>query len=739
MAPSTTIEELFAGDGEMPARCRSLDWAATPLGPVEQWSPALRTIVRTALSAPFPLNLWCGSDLVLIYNDAYRHVLGSKHPRALGRPGYEVWSEIWGEIEPMFQRIAAGGPPAYAADAPFVIEREGPASTGEPRNGPNAWFTFSLSPVRDDDGRLVAFLNIVSESTGRVLAERATEQARAAAQQAEARLREVFAQAPAFLAVLRGQDHVFEYVNTAYYQLVGHRELVGRPLFEALPEVRGQGFEVLLNRVLETGEPFIGREVAVMITPEPGGSPLQRFVDLVYYPIREADGTCSGVVAHGSDVTDHVLARGEALRARADAEQANLAKSQFLANMSHEIRTPINAVMGYADLLDTGIAGPMSERQQEYVSRILSSSRHLLGLVDDVLDLAKVEAGELMVNIHEAAIEGILRAALDMVEPQVAARGLTLRRAADCAADTVALCDPARVRQIVLNLLSNAIKFTEPGGTIEVGCRLRGVADPHAALPDTGPWIVIDVQDNGAGIPDEHLGRIFDPFVQVEAGHTRRASGTGLGLTISRRFARLMGGDVTVQSAVGRGSCFSLWLAPASQEAVVPASAEWQRITDWPADPQELPGLGALGQILLAAAERVEDELLTRLRADPHLRSAQMLDRARLADHTAGVIAVMARSLTALDEGTAGGPLIEDGAELQRVMAVSHGRQRHRLGWGREELRREYQIMHDLLDSFLRRESPQHTTADIDVALGAVHRLLDKMERASIAAFDAAS
>ncbi|HEX2167463.1 MAG TPA: PAS domain-containing protein, partial [Longimicrobiales bacterium] len=290
----------FAAAGEVAALCRARDWSTTPLGPVEQWPDALSSAVRTCLESPFPINLWCGDELVLIYNDAYRTVLGNKHPAALGRPGQEVWSEIWDDIRPMFERIRAGGPAAYAEDAPFVIRRAGDDRSAGDRE-PNAWFTFALSPVRDDRGEIVAMLNIVSESTGRVLLEREIRGARAAAERAEARLREVFTQAPAFMAVVRGPEHVFEYVNSSYYQLTGNRDLIGLPVREALPEIREQGFEELLNEVLATGVPYVGREIPVLIARSPDTEPEQRFLDFVYYPITEADGTRTGVVAHGSD------------------------------------------------------------------------------------------------------------------------------------------------------------------------------------------------------------------------------------------------------------------------------------------------------------------------------------------------------------------------------------------------------------------------------------------------------
>src|SRR5436305_1200956 len=321
----------FVGDSEMATRCRAVDWSTTPLGPVESWPRVLIIAVQMALESPFPINLWCGPDLLLIYNDGYRSVLGAKHPDALARCGRDVWREIWSEIEPMFESIRRGGPPVYAEDAHFSMERTGAAPD-------DAWFTFSLSPIRDDNGDVIAFLNIASETTNRVLADRALEQARNAAELAENRLREVFAQAPAFLAVLQGENHVFEFVNDAYLNVVGHRDIVGKPVLEALPEVKDQGFVEILNRVLQTGEPFIGREIPVILQRSEGRPAEHVYVDFVYQPLTDSHGRRIGVVAHGSDVTRGVMARREMARlleeserARAEVQQS-AARYRFLAN-----------------------------------------------------------------------------------------------------------------------------------------------------------------------------------------------------------------------------------------------------------------------------------------------------------------------------------------------------------------------------------------------------------------------
>ena len=307
---------LFGAAGEMAERCRALDWAATPLGPVETWPPALRTIVRAALESPFPINLWCGPELVLIYNDGYRPVLAAKHPHALGRPGRDVWAEIWDDVSPMFDRIRAGGA-VYADDARFVVQRAG--------HDEDAFFTFALSAVRDEAGEIVAFMNVVSETTRRIVAERDAGRALAAAERAEARLREVFEQAPAFLAVLRGPDHVFDFANDAYVRLVGGRDVIGRASRDALPEVVSQGFIDLLDGVLATGEPFVGREVPIMLAHTPGAEPEQRYVDFVYQPLTESDGARVGIVAHGSDVTDAVMARRRIEELLRESERARTA------------------------------------------------------------------------------------------------------------------------------------------------------------------------------------------------------------------------------------------------------------------------------------------------------------------------------------------------------------------------------------------------------------------------------
>ncbi|HET6762028.1 MAG TPA: ATP-binding protein, partial [Longimicrobiaceae bacterium] len=257
----------------------------------------------------------------------------------------------------------------------------------------------------------------------------------------------------------------------------------------------------------------------------------------------------------------------EAEDARAEAEAANRTKSEFLANMSHELRTPINAILGYSELLEMGIAGAVNEAQRAQLLRVRTSGQHLLRLINEILDIAKIESGRMTVersvgNAGEAVIE-----AVSLVEPQAVERGLTLENHCRRTVDERYTGDPDRVRQVLVNLLSNAVKFSDPGSTVTIACGSTATPHQDAELAGEGPWACIRVEDQGIGIAPEELEAVFQPFVQAEAGYTRTKSGTGLGLTISRRLARLMGGDLTVRSELGKGSCFTLWLpteAPAA-------------------------------------------------------------------------------------------------------------------------------------------------------------------------------
>jgi signal transduction histidine kinase len=699
-AARVVTDSLFDGPGEMRALCRAFDWSSTPLGPSTSWPQSLRTITAMLLASRNPMFLWWGPELTQIYNDAYRPSFGAegRHPRALGMPGRECWTDIWPVIGPQIEQVMTTGEATWHEDQYLPIERNGRLE--------DVWWTYSYSPVRDEEGRIAATLVVCQETTKRIESQRERDllleelrETDASLRESEARYRalfesldaglcvvevlldeqnrpldcrfievnpafmrqtgienpsgklrselgrgwdefwmqtyakvaitgepirieapttlngrwydvyafrigrpedrriavlfnditaartanaerdrllralelersrleEVFRQAPAFLAVLRGPEHVFALANDAYYRLVGKRELIGKPVLEALPEVAEQGFKDLLDEVLATGTPYVGREVSVRIARTPGSEPEERFLDFVYLPLVEGENERAGIIAHGTDVTEQVLARREVERlydleqhartvveeAYRLAEAANRSKSQFLAVMSHELRTPLNAIGGYAELLEMGIRGPVTPEQREDLFRIQASQRHLLGLINEVLNYAKLETGTVSYDIGDVVVRESLVAAESLVAPQIRVKGLTLGTM-DCAPGTIARADSEKLRQILVNLLSNAVKFTDSGGRIEMSCTTDAAR------------VYIRVRDSGIGIPADKLHVIFDPFVQVRGDLARRHEGTGLGLAISRDLARAMGGDLTVESKLREGSTFTLALPRAA-------------------------------------------------------------------------------------------------------------------------------------------------------------------------------
>jgi PAS domain S-box-containing protein len=352
------------------------------------------------------------------------------------------------------------------------------------------------------------------------------------------------------------------YLNRAAEELIGwtSASAVGHPLGEVanvIPDGDGTPLDERLNTVLDGRATLSAGD---MVLRGPGGRRVPVDVRLARIRADRAEGESTVAAALGTvvvlrDITDRKAAeaalewaRADAERARAQAESANRAKSEFLATMSHELRTPLNAIGGFTQLIADGIYGPLEPRQAEALRRIKRAQELLLGLINAVLDFAKVQAGRVPLAITDFDVQGVLDDVRALVLPQMLGKALTLELPSLGGEPIFVRADRDKVQQILLNLLSNATKFTARGGRVTLGWTVEAQT------------VYVTVTDTGVGIPVERLEAVFEPFVQLGSDRTTIGQGTGLGLAISRELARSMGGELTAVSELGVGSVFTLAL-----------------------------------------------------------------------------------------------------------------------------------------------------------------------------------
>ncbi len=343
------------------------------------------------------------------------------------------------------------------------------------------------------------------------------------------------------------------FVNAYGQKLLGcaATEIMGRPYLDFVAESfrakTAQAFDDLMTTgTLRDFEFVLQPPVGAEIYLEVNGQLLYRQGDLI------------GGIGIGRDITERKHIEAELAAKSEELRQASHLKSEFLATMSHELRTPLTGILGFSSILQQQLYGNLNSKQLEYTGKIHQSGQHLLSLINDLLDLSKIEAGQMILDLHSNVIADLCSTAWGMVSPQAEARHLTMQLSIPTDLP-ILFADPLRLRQMVVNLLSNAIKFTPPGG--DIGLVVEMVND----------LLHITVWDKGIGIPRDKQHLLFKPFQQLDSSLARRHEGTGLGLALTRKLAELHGGTVTLESQEGQGSRFTICL-PMPPAVVLPES-----------------------------------------------------------------------------------------------------------------------------------------------------------------------
>jgi PAS domain S-box-containing protein len=499
-----------------------------PAGTVTQTSGLYQLLVESVRDyAIFALN---PDGLILSWNAGAERIKGYRADEVIGR-----------HLSLFY------GPEDLASDKPGeelrIAARDGRVEDEGYRirkDGSQFWANSVITALRDPTGNLVGFAKVTRDLTER---RRAEDQLRAS----EERFRVLIHSVKDYGIFMLDPDGRVASWNEGARRIKGYEaeDILGRHFSVFYPaEARESGFP---DYELEVAR-AVGRFEDEGWRVRKDGT--QFWANVVITALFSDAGNLIGFAKVTRDLTERRAAQQrevEDARRLAEAEAANRAKTGFLAAMSHELRTPLNAISGYAQLMQEGIAGPVNQQQLEFLTRIRNSQQHLLGIVNDLLNYSRIEAGGVAYERTAVGMHDVVERVIAMVAPQVTRKRLRLDHG-PCPTDLVALADQLKTEQVLLNLVSNAVKFTPEGGAVTVACARRGAE------------ATIEVRDTGPGIPTEMLEAIFDPFVQLGRTLTSTQEGAGLGLAISRDLARAMGGDVTVESTPGIGSSFTVHL-----------------------------------------------------------------------------------------------------------------------------------------------------------------------------------
>ena len=569
MAPRPPEPDLRPEAGEMARRIRDFDWSKTPLGPEDRWPASLKTAVRVMLGSRYPMFVWWGEDRINIYNDAYAPVLGDRHPRALGRPAEETWSDIWDTVGPQAELVMREGRSTWSEELLLVMGRKGFLE--------ESFFTYSYSPIPDDDGAIGGLFCACTEETQRVLGRRRLRLLQAIAERAaEARTIEDACELACSAVAENPNDLPFALLYLLEPDGTRAR-LAGTCGLEAdhaasprSVELGGEGDVWEFGRVARTGEAVLIDELPRRFGALPGGvwpeSPTRaRVLPMIKGSdsVHPAGFVVAGVSPRLSFNDDYrgfmALVAGqigtavatagayEEERRRAEAlARLDEAKTAFFSNVSHEFRTPLTLMLGPVEDLLARPPDEIPPESRSLLEVVRRNGARLLRLVNTLLDFSRIEAGRARATYRPTPL-GLLTADLASLFRSAVERA-GLRLVVDCPEPPEPVfVDRDMWEKIVLNLLSNAFKFTFEG---EIAVELRS----------SGSAVELSVRDTGAGIPAEEMPRLFERFHRVKDARGRTYEGSGIGLALVDELVKLHGGEVRGESEVGRGSTFRVVL-----------------------------------------------------------------------------------------------------------------------------------------------------------------------------------
>lgn len=571
---------LFAGPGEVRSYARELDWSITPLGRTTDWSPALRTVARSIFDSPFPICLWSGPQFALVYNDAYRRILAAKHPAALGQPGSIVWAEIWKELEPQFDGVRNGGDTVYFEDAPFVMARLEGGGTE------TAWFNYSLSPLRDEDGSVAAVLNITPETTARVLVERRLAEEQAALAKSEARARTNAERVQ--LALAAGAI-----IGTWHWDLPTDRFTVDEAFARAFgldPALGREG--IPLAQIISTVHPDDQAALTEAIEEAiaRGGAYAHQYrtrrADGRYYWLeangrvdKAADGTAltfPGVLidvekrradeAERVRVTEELRRLNETLEQRVADGTAELMRAeealrqsqkmeavgQLTGGLAHDFNNLLAGISGSLELMQVRMQQGRVNDVERYMAAAQGAVKRAAALTHRLLAFSRRQTLDPKPTNVNRLIDGMQ----DLVQRTVGP-GITVE-AVGASGLWPVLVDPSQLENSLLNLCINSRDAMPDGGRITIETANRWLDERAAKKHDIpeGQYLSLSVTDTGTGMPPEVIARVFEPFYTTKP----IGEGTGLGLSMIYGFAKQSGGQVRIYSEVSKGTTVCIYL-----------------------------------------------------------------------------------------------------------------------------------------------------------------------------------